>query len=169
MLPSVAEKGSLLAKDKSGSRIDTVIYHMDMRTTGKSFQRYRDRAAAMAGVRFERARVHSITSDLQTGDPVIRAMGLDGRLKEEAVDLVVLAVGQRPSPGTAALAEKAQKTGRIALAFLGDGTLGEGALYESLNLAALWQLPVLYVLENNGIAQTTPVELTVAGSISARF
>jgi 2-oxoisovalerate dehydrogenase E1 component len=77
--------------------------------------------------------------------------------------------GFAPIAAGMALAEKAQKTGRITLAFLGDGTLGEGALYEGLNLAALWQLPVLYVLENNGIAQTTPVEQAVAGSISARF
>jgi TPP-dependent pyruvate/acetoin dehydrogenase alpha subunit len=68
-----------------------------------------------------------------------------------------------------ALAEKTQKTGNIILAFLGDGTLGEGALYESLNLAALWKLPVLYIVENNHFAQTTPVELGVAGSIPARF
>jgi TPP-dependent pyruvate/acetoin dehydrogenase alpha subunit len=69
----------------------------------------------------------------------------------------------------AALAEKAQKTGNIALVFLGDGTLGEGVLYESLNIASLWQIPVLFVVENNRYAQTTPIELAVAGSIPARF
>ncbi len=77
--------------------------------------------------------------------------------------------GFTPIAAGMALAEKAQKTGNIVLAFIGDGTLGEGALYESLNLAALWQLPVLYVVENNRIAQTTPVEQAVAGSIPARF
>ncbi len=68
-----------------------------------------------------------------------------------------------------ALAEKVRKTGRIALVFLGDGTLGEGALYESLNIAALWQLPVLFVLEDNRYAQTTPVEKAVAGTMAGRF
>lgn len=68
-----------------------------------------------------------------------------------------------------ALAEKMQKTGRIALAFLGDGTLGEGTVYETLNIASLWQLPILFVVENNRYAQTTPVELGIAGSISDRF
>lgn len=77
--------------------------------------------------------------------------------------------GFAPIAAGMSLAEKSQRTGNIVLAFLGDGTLGEGALYESLNLAALWQLPVLYVLENNQIAQTTPVEQAVAGSIPARF
>lgn len=68
-----------------------------------------------------------------------------------------------------ALAEKTKKTGRIVLVFLGDGTLGQGVLYESLNIASLWQLPILFVLENNRYAQTTPVEKAIAGSMSGRF
>jgi TPP-dependent pyruvate/acetoin dehydrogenase alpha subunit len=68
-----------------------------------------------------------------------------------------------------ALAEKARRSGSIVLVFIGDGTLGEGALYESLNFAALWKLPILFVLENNHYAQTTPVEKGVAGSMSGRF
>lgn len=68
-----------------------------------------------------------------------------------------------------ALAEKSKKTGKIVLAFSGDGTLGEGVLYESANIAALWSLPILFVVENNRYAQTTPIELAVAGSISARY
>jgi len=68
-----------------------------------------------------------------------------------------------------ALAEKARKTEKITLVFVGDGTLGEGVLYESLNIAALWQLPILFIVENNRYAQTTPVEMGVAGSISGRF
>ena len=68
-----------------------------------------------------------------------------------------------------ALAEKVHQNGKITLVFIGDGTLGEGALYESLNLAALWRLPILFVLENNGYAQTTPVEKGVSGSMAGRF
>ena len=68
-----------------------------------------------------------------------------------------------------ALAEKAKRSGQIVIAFLGDGTLGEGVVYESLNIASLWSLPILYVVENNRYAQTTPVSLAVAGSIPARF
>lgn len=62
-----------------------------------------------------------------------------------------------------ALAEKRKASRAVTVAFLGDGTLGEGVVYESLNLAALWQLPVLYVVENNHIAQTTPTEQALAG------
>ena len=68
-----------------------------------------------------------------------------------------------------ALAEKTRASGKVVLAFAGDGTLGEGVLYESLNLAALWKLPMLFVIENNRYAQTTPIRLAVAGSIPGRF
>ena len=68
-----------------------------------------------------------------------------------------------------ALAEKIQKTDNLAMVFMGDGTLGEGVLYESLNFAALWHLPVLLVVEDNRFAQTTPLERGVSGSIPARF
>ncbi len=68
-----------------------------------------------------------------------------------------------------ALAEKYRGSGAVVIAFLGDGTLGEGVVYEALNMAALWRAPILYVLENNRIAQTTPIEQAMAGSISGRF
>jgi TPP-dependent pyruvate/acetoin dehydrogenase alpha subunit len=68
-----------------------------------------------------------------------------------------------------AFAEKELRTGRIVLVFIGDGTLGEGALYESLNIASLWKLPIMFVLEDNRYAQTTPVEKGVAGSMADRF
>jgi len=67
-----------------------------------------------------------------------------------------------------ALAEKRKGTGAVSTVFLGDGTLGEGVTYESLNIASLWTLPVLFVVENNHYAQSTPVELELAGSIPAR-
>jgi TPP-dependent pyruvate/acetoin dehydrogenase alpha subunit len=66
------------------------------------------------------------------------------------------------------LAEKRKGTGAISTVFLGDGALGEGVTYESLNMASLWKLPVLFVVENNFYAQSTPVALQLAGSIPAR-
>jgi TPP-dependent pyruvate/acetoin dehydrogenase alpha subunit len=68
-----------------------------------------------------------------------------------------------------AFAEKIKRTKKISIAFTGDGTLGEGVYYETTNLASLWKLPIVFVVENNRYAQTTPVESGVAGSISARF
>ncbi|MGH2582512.1 MAG: thiamine pyrophosphate-dependent dehydrogenase E1 component subunit alpha [Anaerolineales bacterium] len=69
----------------------------------------------------------------------------------------------------AALAEKAKGSQSIAVIFLGDGALGEGVVYESLNIASLWKAPILFILENNHIAQTTPIDLALAGSIADRF
>jgi TPP-dependent pyruvate/acetoin dehydrogenase alpha subunit len=67
------------------------------------------------------------------------------------------------------LAEKSAGRGTLVIAFLGDGTLGEGATYESLNMAALWGLPVVFVLEDNRYAQSTPVRLNLAGGMVERF
>jgi TPP-dependent pyruvate/acetoin dehydrogenase alpha subunit len=68
-----------------------------------------------------------------------------------------------------AIAEKKKASDKIVYVFLGDGTLGEGVVYESLNIASLWDAPILFVLENNRIAQTTPIEHAIAGDIRARF
>jgi len=67
-----------------------------------------------------------------------------------------------------ALAEKRKRSGAIVCNFLGDGTLGEGVLYESLNMAGLWRLPVLFCVENNRYQQAVAVERAVAGDIAAR-
>jgi pyruvate dehydrogenase E1 component alpha subunit len=56
----------------------------------------------------------------------------------------------------AGLASQVRGDGRVAVAFFGDGAANQGVLHESLNLAAIWKLPVLYVCENNGFAESTP-------------
>ena len=73
-----------------------------------------------------------------------------------------------PTATGMALAEKMLRTGAIAIVFMGDGTLGEGLVYEAFNLASLWSAPILFVLENNHWSQSTPVEKQLAGSILAR-
>lgn len=67
-----------------------------------------------------------------------------------------------------ALAERMKGTGALAAVFLGDGTLGQGVVYEAFNMAALWNAPILFVVENNAYAMSTPVAQGVAGSIEAR-
>jgi pyruvate dehydrogenase E1 component alpha subunit len=71
---------------------------------------------------------------------------------------------------TAQTSEGAAPTSASALAcaYIGDGTWGEGIVYEALNLAALWSLPLLLVVENNGIAQSTPTTAAMAGTIAGR-
>src|SRR5205085_8254735 len=61
----------------------------------------------------------------------------------------------------AALTAKLKKTGGVAVAFFGDGASNQGAFHESLNLAAIWKLPVVYVVENNGWGEFTPTEFVV--------
>ena len=68
-----------------------------------------------------------------------------------------------------ALAEKFKGTKAISVVFLGDGTLGEGVVYETLNMSSLWGVPVLFVVDNNSYAQSTPIELQLSGSIEERF
>jgi 2-oxoisovalerate dehydrogenase E1 component len=67
-----------------------------------------------------------------------------------------------------ALARRWDGQDGITAIVVGDGTLGEGLLYESMNLASIWSLPVLFVLEHNRIAQTTPTKDTIGGDVVAR-
>jgi acetoin:2,6-dichlorophenolindophenol oxidoreductase subunit alpha len=57
---------------------------------------------------------------------------------------------------------------RIVAVYVGDGTWGEGAVYEALNMAQLWRLPVLVLVEHNGIAQSTETAHQMAGTIAGR-
>ncbi len=77
--------------------------------------------------------------------------------------------GILPTAAGIALAKKLKGEDTISVVFMGDGTLGEGAVYETLNMASLWELPLLIVLEDNEWAQSTPVALNTAGSMRARF
>ena len=62
----------------------------------------------------------------------------------------------------AALSSHVRKSGQIAVAFFGDGAMNEGVFHESLNMAGLWKLPVLYVCENNQYALSMRVEASSA-------
>lgn len=67
-----------------------------------------------------------------------------------------------------AWARKIRGGGSISVVMIGDGTLGEGILYETLNIVSKWELPLLIVCENNQYAQSTPQHETMAGSICLR-
>ena len=57
------------------------------------------------------------------------------------------------------------KKGGICVCFIGDGAMGQGIVYESLNMTSLYNLPILFVLEQNNISQSTSINEVTAGSI----
>tara|TARA_B100001123_G_scaffold365308_1_gene424214 strand:+ start:114 stop:2051 length:1938 start_codon:yes stop_codon:yes gene_type:complete len=73
-----------------------------------------------------------------------------------------------PVAAGVALANKLLKKESIALCFIGDGTLGEGIVYETMNIASKWNLPLVIVCENNFYSQSTPQKLNLSGEITNR-
>jgi acetoin:2,6-dichlorophenolindophenol oxidoreductase subunit alpha len=68
----------------------------------------------------------------------------------------------------AAFSAKYLKTGQVSVCFFGEGALGQGVLYEEMNLAQLWTLPVIFACENNLYNEYTHFSETTAGDIAAR-
>jgi 2-oxoisovalerate dehydrogenase E1 component len=76
--------------------------------------------------------------------------------------------GIMPLAAGFALGNKIKKNSAIGVVYIGDGTLGEGVVYETLNFISKKQIPLLVVCENNGYAQSTPISYNLAGSIEQR-
>lgn len=76
--------------------------------------------------------------------------------------------GIMPVAAGMALANKLSGNGKIGVVFIGDGTLGQGVVYETLNIISLWNLPLLVVCENNQYAQSTSIKDNLAGDILKR-
>ena len=73
-----------------------------------------------------------------------------------------------PIAGGVALSNKLRKNGRVTLCFFGDGASCEGEFYESLNMASLWQVPLVFICENNGYAISVPTKLSSTPNIADR-
>jgi TPP-dependent pyruvate/acetoin dehydrogenase alpha subunit len=83
---------------------------------------------------------------MHTGDPDLRAL-----------TAIAIVGGNTPVAVGLALAEKMQRTGKVVACFTGDGALNEGAFHEAANMAAIWGLPVVFVVENNLYGASTPI------------
>ncbi len=68
----------------------------------------------------------------------------------------------------AALSSKVLGNGKVSLAFFGDGASNQGCLYEAMNLASVWALPIIFLCENNQYALSTPAHTVTAGRIADR-
>jgi 2-oxoisovalerate dehydrogenase E1 component len=77
--------------------------------------------------------------------------------------------GMIPIAAGIALQYKRENNKNISLAYIGDGTLGEGVIYETFNIAAIWDLPLIIVMENNSYAQSTSIIQSFSGDIRKRI
>ncbi|MEW6425698.1 MAG: CoB--CoM heterodisulfide reductase iron-sulfur subunit A family protein [Bacillota bacterium] len=102
-----AIKEAVIAKEHSKDPLETAIFYMDMRTYGKGFERYYNRAKDELGVRFIRSRIYALeeTQD-ENKNLLIRYANEDGSVTTEEFDLVVLSVGLEPTPGVRELSGK---------------------------------------------------------------
>ena len=101
-----AIKEAMIAKEHIHGDLDCAIFNMDMRTFGKDYEKYFLRARDNEGVRFVRARVHTITEVPETGDLILQYANEAGQMKEEIFSMVVLSVGLKIPDSSVDLAKR---------------------------------------------------------------
>ena len=101
-----AVKEAMIAKEHAHDELDCAIFNMDMRTFGKDYEKYYIRARDKEGVRFIKARVHTITEIPESGDLLIEFVDETGEMKEEQFSMVVLSVGLQVQTDAAELANR---------------------------------------------------------------
>ena len=101
-----AVKEAMIAKEHAHGDLDCAIFNMDMRTFGKDYEKYYLRAKHKDGVRFIKARIHSITEIPDSGNLVVKFADETGAMQEEVFDMAVLSIGLQVQPDAAALAQR---------------------------------------------------------------
>jgi TPP-dependent pyruvate/acetoin dehydrogenase alpha subunit len=82
-----------------------------------------------------------------------------GDLSKGVVPAIAIVAGGVPLAAGAAMAFQMRGEKRVAVAFMGDGATNEGVFYETMNMASIWNLPVVFVIENNLYGASTPVKM----------
>jgi heterodisulfide reductase subunit A len=100
-----AVKEALIAKEHAEHNLEATIFFMDMRTYGKDFERYYDRAKDEQDVRFIRSRIHSISEDPETRNLILAYADENGAIREETFEMVVLSVGLETPKALVEMAE----------------------------------------------------------------
>ncbi len=88
-----AIKQAIIAKEHSDESLDCAIFYMDMRTHGKGFEACFNQAENEHGIRFVNSRIHTVETDPQSGDPVLRYEASNKEMISETFDMVILSVG----------------------------------------------------------------------------
>ena len=121
-----AIKEAVIAKEHSGGNLDTAMFYMDMRTHGKDFERYFNRAKDQHGVRFIRSRVHTINPVPGSDDLQIDYVTEDGIIKGEHFDMIVLSVGFET-------AESAKELAKLLDVRLNDNNFSETSSFSPVS------------------------------------
>jgi len=101
-----ATKEAIIAKEHVQHDLDAAIFYMDMRTYGKDFEKYYNRAKDEMGVRYIRSRIHTIDGDPESHEVILQYADENGTIQVELFDMVVLSVGLETPDSLIKLAEK---------------------------------------------------------------
>lgn len=119
----------------------------------------------------------SFTKDLQgligelLGNPIGCSKGIGGsqHLYNKNFFSNGIQGGMLPIAAGLSFSKNLSGSNSVSIAFLGDGTLGEGILYETLNICSLWNIPVVFILEKNNISQSTSFDQNFSGNLKNRI
>ncbi len=101
-----AIKDAMIAKEHSGGNIDAAIFYMDIRSFGKDYEMYYDRARDREGIRFVKSRIHSVIENPENRNLILRFADENGAIQEEEFDMLVLSVGLEVPAATLELADR---------------------------------------------------------------
>ena len=101
-----AIKDAMIAKEHSGGDLDCAVFYMDIRSFGKDYEKYYNRARDREGIRFVKSRIHTIYDDPETRDLKLVFADENGQMTEEIFDMVVMSVGLQVSESTVELAKR---------------------------------------------------------------